>query len=154
MGIKKIQEDVELLRERLLERRTERFSKQDIVRAFFGALVIGITFIFASGLITIVKNINWTNIILIIFLTLVILVAEIYFIGWSRVKGERGRNIYEFTFKRLPAFYIISLIVAFFYIYIFGINNFLSGAEVIKMVFIMAMPCSIGAAIGDLLKKY
>ncbi len=154
MGIKKVQEDVELLKERLLERRTERFSEQDIVRAFFGALVIGITFIFTSGLITVVKSISWANIILIIFLTVVILIAEIYFIGWSRVKGERGRNVYEFTLKRLPTFYIISLIVAFFYIYTFSINNFLSGAEVIKMVFIMAMPCSIGAAIGDLLRKY
>lgn len=150
----KIEKDLEILKERLLERKPEKFSGKDIARAFFGALVIGVTFVFTSGLITVVKSINWTNVFLIILSTLALLLIEIYFLGWSRVKGEKGRNVFEFTLKRLPTFYIISILVSLFYVYIFGINHLVSPAEAAKLVFLIAMPCSIGAAVGDLLRKY
>ncbi len=154
MTTDQIKKDVQLLKDRLLERKPEKFSSKDIARAFFGALVIGATFVFTSGLISVVKNITWVNVFLVIISTIVLLIAEIYFIGWSRVKGEKGRNVYEFTLKRLPTFYVISILVSLFYTYIFGINHLVSPAEATKLIFLIAMPCSIGAAIGDLLKKY
>jgi uncharacterized membrane protein len=154
MTTDQIKADIELLKDRLLERKPEKFSTMDIARAFFGALVIGATFVFTSGLISVVKNITWTNVCIVIISTIALLIAEIYFIGWSRVKGEKGRNVYEFTLKRLPMFYIISILVSLFYIYIFGINRLVLPAEAAKLIFLIAMPCSIGAAIGDLLKKY
>lgn len=154
MGIKKIERDVEILKEGLLEKKQERFSRQDVVRAFFGALLIGITFLFSGGLIGVAKTLSWTNVGLIIVFTVLLLVSEIYFIGWSRVRKEKGRNVFEFTLKRLLAFYIISMLVSVFYVYIFGINSLLSDGDILKLIFMVAMPCSIGAAIGDLLRKY
>ena len=154
--IDKMASDVDLLKERLLERKPERFSMMDIARSFFGALFIGVTFVFSGRLFDVVKQIDNFNLFMIILSTIIILIAEIYFIGWSRLKraNEPGRNFFEFTIKRLFAFYIASLLVAAFYSYILGYNKILSDGEMIRLIFLIAMPCSIGAAVSDLLRKY
>jgi len=154
--IKKIECELDLLKEELLERKPERFSAKDIVRAFFGALLIGVTFIFSSRLFDVAKQIQPDHFIAVVVSTIIILIAEIYFIGWSRIKKERekGRNVFEFTLKRLAVFYVVALLVASFYSYILGYNKVLSETEFIKLIFLTAMPCAIGAAIADLLKKY
>ena len=83
-----------------------------------------------------------------------ILIAEIYFVGWSRVRKEKGRNVFEFTLKRLIVFYAVAIAVSAFYSFILGYNKTLSALEISRLIFLVAMPCSIGAAIGDLLRKY
>jgi len=154
--IKKIECELELLNEGLLERKPERFSAKDVVRAFFGALVIAATFVFSSLLLEVVRNMHTYQLIVIIIATFVILVAEIYFIGWSRIRklGEHGRNVYEFTIKRLIVIYPVSIIVAVLYFYILGFNRMLLPNQMWGFIFLVAMPCSIGAAVADLLKKY
>ena len=155
-GIKAMEQDVELLKERLLERRPERFSRMDIARSFFGALFIGATFVFSGRLVDIVKMMDTWRVLFLVLATLVILIAEIYFIGWTKIKrlSEPGRNVFEFTIKRLVVFYAVSLIVAGFYFYILGFNLLFSGIEILEFIFLVAMPCSIGAAVSDLLRKY
>lgn len=152
--IKKIECQLELLKEELLERKPERFSAKDVVRAFFGALLIGVTFIFSSRLFDVAKQIQLDHFIAVIVSTIIILIAEIYFIGWSRVRKEKGRNVFEFTIKRLAVFYVVALLVSSFYSYILGYNKVISEVEFIRLIFLTAMPCAIGAAIADLLKKY
>lgn len=154
--ISKIAEDVELLKERLLERRPERFSRMDIARSFFGALFIGATFVFSGRLVDIIKVMEMSRILFLVVATIAILIAEIYFVGWTKIKSlkEPGRNIFEFTIKRLFVFYAVSVIVAIFYFYILGFNKLLLGTESIEFIFLVAMPCSIGAAVSDLLRKY
>jgi uncharacterized membrane protein len=154
--MKKIEYDIELLKEGLLERKPERFSVKDIVRAFFGALVIAATFVFSSLLVEIIRNMQPYQLTAIIIATFVILIAEIYFIGWSRIRkyGEKGRNVYEFTLKRLVVVYAVSIIVAVFYFYMLGFNRMLLPGQMWSFIFLVAMPCSIGAAVADLLKKY
>jgi len=154
--INEIRKDVEALKEGLLEKKPERFSAKDIVRAFIGALFIGVTFVFSGRLFEVVKQIDNFNLWMIILSTIIILIAEIYFVGWSRVKKEKekGRNVFEFTLKRLLVFYAVSIAVAAFYSYILGYSKILSDMEMVRLIFLVAMPCSIGAAIGDLLKKY
>jgi len=154
--IDEIAEDVQQLKERLLERKPERFSKMDIARSFFGALFIGVTFVFSGRLIDIIKVMELSRIAFLVSATIAILIAEIYFVGWTKIKSlkEPGRNFFEFTLKRLFVFYAVSLIVAAFYFYILGYNSILSGAEALEFIFLVAMPCSIGAAVSDLLRKY
>ncbi|MBW3023143.1 DUF2391 family protein [Candidatus Woesearchaeota archaeon] len=156
MTTKQIEEDVKTLKERLLEPKPERFSARDIVRAFFGALFIGVTFVFSGRLMEVVQNMHTMQMFLVIIATIIILIAEIYFIGWSRLKRlkEPGRNVFEFTFKRVVVAYVVSLIVALFYMYVLGLDNMLSSIEIAKFVFVFAMPCSVGAAVADLLRKY
>lgn len=151
--INKIGEDVKELKEGLLEKRPERFSFRDVIRAFFGALVIGVLFVFKGGLLEIVEKIDWTHTAVIIIATLLLLAAEIYFIGYIRVREEKGRNAFEFIMKRLPTVYIVSFLVSLFLTYLFGVNLLFSG-HVLKLVFVITFPCSIGAAVADLLKQY
>ncbi len=152
--IDKIEKNVELLEERLLEKKPDRFSAKDIYIAFFGALVVGFAFTFNSLLIQVVKALTWNHVYILIAATVFILLLQIYFIGYLRVKGDPGRNLFEFTAKRLPTFYLISLFVAALLIYIYGLNQFLTDGEWIKALFAISLPCAAGAAISDLLKKY
>ncbi|MEM4336574.1 MAG: DUF2391 family protein [Candidatus Woesearchaeota archaeon] len=154
--IKKIEEDITLIKEQILEKKPERFSAKDIVRSFFGALFIGVTFVFSGRLFEVLKLMDKFQTILVVISTIIILIAEVYFIGWSRVKitKEPGRNVFEFTFKRVFAAYSVSLVVATFYIYILGYEKILLKHEILKLIVLIAMPCSIGASVSDLLKKY
>jgi len=154
--IDKIAEDVEVLKERLLLRRPDRFSARDIAHAFFGALFIAATFVFTSKIFDIVKQMETYQLVVLVLATIAILVAEIYFVGWSRLKNlkEPGRNFFEFTFKRLVVAYAVSIFVAGFYFFVLGFNRELVGMQVVNFIFLVAMPCSIGAAVADLLRKY
>ena len=46
-----IENDVKHLTERLIERRPDHFSKRDVINAFFGALFLGLTFMFKGLLV-------------------------------------------------------------------------------------------------------
>jgi uncharacterized membrane protein len=150
----RIEKNVKLLEERILEKKPDRFSSRDIYTAFFGALIVGFAFTFNTLLIQVVKALDWNHVYIIIFATIAILLLQIYFIGYLRAKGDPGRNFFEFTAKRLPTFYLISLVVAALLLYVYGLNQFLSDGEWIKAIFAISLPCAAGAAISDLLKKY
>lgn len=153
--IKKIEHDIEILRLKLIERTPEHFSKKDLINEFFGALIIGLTFIFKGGLVRTVGVIGLDRIMMIVIITFVILIAEIYFIGYSRVKNRGKRRLGQFLTKRLFSLYLTSIIVATMLVYLFGIN-ILAGStyEALKVVIVLTMPCAVGAAIPSLLKKY
>jgi uncharacterized membrane protein len=152
-NLRKIQDELNTIK-RIIEKKPERFAFQkEVGRAFFGALLVGVIFIFKGALFTIAQNINWSHIILMILSTILILVLGIYFIGYLRVKGEEGRNAFEFILKRLPTIYTISFLVSVFLIYLFGIDEIFTG-NIWKLIFIVTLPCSTGAAVADLLKKY
>ena len=154
-NINKLARDVELIKKEILPKEPEHFGTKDIIHAFFGSFVVGLTFIFKGLLIESGVMLNWTNILIIIITTLVILAAEIYFIGYDRVKKRSHRKPGQFVFKRLVAVYLITFTVSLFLINIFGISN-LAGSlnNVFKLVFVISMPCGIGAALADLFKKY
>lgn len=147
--------DVHQLKKELIHLEPEHFSKTDILRAFFGAIFLGFSFLFSTALINIALTVNATNIVMIIVSTIMLLNAEIYFIGYSRVKNKHERPYGQFFLKRLVAFYGIALIVAFYLSTIFGLLYFVgSFMNLMKLSVIIAMPCAIGAAITDLLRKY
>ena len=155
--IDKIEKDVETLKEALLEQRPDRFSAaKDIARSFFGALFIAATFVFTGTLFDVVKKMELYQTIIIITATILILFAEIYIIGWSRIKRlkEPGRNVFEFTVKRIAVAYLVSIIVAAFYMIVLGFTRELSGMQIFNFIVLVAMPCSIGAVVADLLRKY
>lgn len=153
--IKKIKNDIELLRIRLIEKVPDHFSLTDLIDALFGALLIGLTFLFKGALIKTVAVISPTRMIVIVLLTLLILMAQIYFIGYKRVKNKNTRHFGQFLTKRLLSLYAVSLIVSFTLVYLFGVNILAGSAyESFKLVFVLAMPCAIGAAIPSLLRQY
>ncbi|HLC46217.1 MAG TPA: DUF2391 family protein [Candidatus Nanoarchaeia archaeon] len=153
-SIEHIHDDIKEIKERLLYRKPSRFSAQDIVEAFFGALVIGLTFVFKGALLTTVQKMGWANVIIVAVATILILLLEIYVIGYRRIRGEEGRNALEFTIKRFFTAYGIALLVSLFLVYVFGLNSWLDNGTEIKIIIVLAMPTSIGAALADLIRKY
>jgi len=156
--INEIKKGVDELKERFQIGEPAHFSKKDIVDAFFGALFLGVTFSVKGLLVDISLALKEINMIMIPIFTLLILTAEIYYIGYSRVKRKSERKFGQFWLKRIVSFYVIAVFTAFLLIYLFGLNNLPeianNSGKIIKLVILISLPCSIGAAITDLLKRY
>ena len=153
--LKQIHADTKQLKQRMLERVPGHFSKKDVINAFLGAMFIGLTFILRTDIIDIALRLNSFRIIFIVLFTFLILTAEIYFIGYSRVPNKKTRAFGQFWAKRFVALYLVTVLVDLFLVYIFGINTFVSnGEEVFKIVVLVAMPCAVGAAVPSILTKY
>jgi len=148
--------DIDLIKKHLFkELPPEHFSVKDIVRSFFGAAFIGSTFIFTRTLVEISPLLDTLRILIIIFSTVGILTAEIYFIGYQRVEDKNKRHFGQFWFKRLVTFYSVGILVSAYLAFIYNITFLVGPPEnIAKLILAASMPCSIGASITDLLKKY
>lgn len=154
--IDEILNDVESIKEKVVDRRPSYFSNRDIVNAFFGSLIIGITFILKGLFISTADALSFYHVIAIIVSTLLILTIEIYFIGYTRVKDKDKRPFYEFLAKRIFTLYLIACLTSLYLLYLFGANNHISTGMygMFKMVMLLSMPCAIGAAVPSLLRQY
>ena len=153
--LRKVDYDVEILKRHLVEREIEHFSVRDILNTFFGAFIVGLTFMLKGLLIEIGTSLPWINVFLIVTTTLFILSMQVYFIGYTRVKNKHARKLGQFLVKRVITTYTVSLIVSFFLLYLFGMVRYLITLEnVMRLGFILSMPCAIGAAIVNLIKRY
>ena len=134
----------------------EHFSRQGIMKAFFGALIVGLTFVLKGLLLDVSQRLTSLHLAFIIITTFSILTAEIYFIGYMRVKKteKEERKFGQFWLKRIAAFYSIALIVSVGLVYLYGINLFLSGGDTARVIIALSLPCAVGASLADLLKKY
>lgn len=150
----KLSAEVALIRQ-ILQRELppEHFSSRDIVRSFFGAAFIGVTFVFSKYLVELAPQLDVQRLILIILSTVAILTLEIYYIGYQRVQDPQ-RKFFQFWFKRLVTFYVVAILVSAYLSYIYSLTTVVGGENVIKLVIAMSMPCAIGASITDLMKKY
>jgi uncharacterized membrane protein len=150
-----LRQEVKLLKDKLIIQTPEHFSKRNILSIFSGALFFGLTFMFKGLLVEIALILPTANILLIVASTIMILMGQIYFIGYNKVADKKRRKMGQFVLKRLAASYSIALIVAFYLSFIFGIM-FVAGDILgfIKLVLVLTMPCAVGGAIGDLLHKY
>src|SRR3989344_1371771 len=85
-----IMKDVELMKEKMIDKRPSHFSKRDIINAFFASLILGITFVLKGGFVRTAVAMNSWHILVVVLSTFVILSVEIFFIGYSRVKDKRN----------------------------------------------------------------
>ena len=142
------------LKEKVIDKTPHKFSKKDIINSIFGSLTVGLTFVFKGAILRTVKTLNIIHIEFIILATFAILIAEIYFVAYSRVKEKSQRNFGEFMTKRLFTLYFVSILSSFFLIYIFNIDaQFANFKELMKLVIALSMACSVGAAIPSVLKR-
>lgn len=152
-----LKEDLGAIKRKLLREDPGHFSSKDIVNALFGALFIGVTFTLKGAVISTATHLTSNHIIMIIFSTLVILVAQTYFLGYAKVRNKARRRPGQFIFKRVTTMYIVAIIVSLYLVYVFGINYQESIAnsprEIFKLVVLISMPCSVGAAIPALFKR-
>ena len=122
-----IEKQISEIKEEVVEKEPPHFSKKDIITAFFGALIIGLTFVFKGSLVHQVLNLTLIHIILVVISTLAILSIQIYFIGYKKVKDKKHRDFPQFLIKRLVTLYIIALVVSLYLVYIFNVNHVIGG---------------------------
>lgn len=147
--------NINLLKERILEKQPSHFSIENITSAFFGALLIGLTFVLKGALVRTALPLTWWHIIAIIAFTLIIIFIQVYFISYQRVKDKEERLFGQFVIKRMMAIMLIALIVSTGLVFLLGIN--LQTADLYgtaKVVAVLWMACAIGSAIPGLLTKY
>jgi uncharacterized membrane protein len=152
-----IENQIALIRERLIDRVPDHFSKRDVLNAIFGSLTIGITFILKGMTVSTAVNLENIHLYLILAASLLVLIAEIYYIGYSRVKNKSQRHFGQFMTKRLITLYAISFFTSWGLVYLLNLNHYQqvqSFNDVVKIVVLVAFPCAVGAAIPSLLKKY
>jgi len=131
----------------------EHFSAKEVIVAFLGSLILGLTFIFKGLLFEVSLSLQAVHLFAIILATIVILTLQIYFIGYARVENKAERPFGQFWAKRFFTFYGISLLVSFLLVYLYGLDilvgSFLSA---LKVVVAVSFPCAVGTAISDLVK--
>jgi len=153
--IDQVAEHVKILRERLVEKVPGHFGIKHIITAFFGALFFGFSFMLSSLLFQISLALTQKDLILITAATWLILSAEIYFVGYTRVPDTKTRPFGQFWAKRILTYYFIALFVSFMLITLYGLPRFAAGTEnVFKLVIAISFPAAVGAAVSDLLGKY
>lgn len=147
--------DVKVLRERLVEKVPSHFGMRHVVVAFFGALFFGFSFMLSSLLFDISLQLQKTNLVLISLTTIVILTAEIYFVGYTRVPNKSERPFFQFWIKRLVTYYLIALFTSFLLLSLYNITALAgSSLNIVRLVVSISFPAAIGAAVSDLLGKY
>lgn len=153
-GLAKIEDDVEKLKDCVVDKTPTHFSIQDIVISLMGALFFGLTFIMKSNLINTVIMLDIVRVFLITAATFVLLIFGIYILSYKRVKDKDRRRPFQFIMKRLVTLYLVSILVPIFLIYIFGINEQLGTSyNIMKAVIVLSMPCALGTSISYLFSK-
>jgi len=156
--IDEIKKELDELKKGLLIVEPAHFSKRDLIDAFFGALFLGVTFAIKGLLIQVSLALDNLHLVLIVISTLLLLTAEIYFIGYNRVIKKSQRRFGQFWLKRIVSFYFVAVLTATFLVYLFGLNSLPDIANnfqnVLRLIVLISLPCGIGAAITDLLKQY
>ena len=135
----------------------EHFSSKDIVISFFGAFLVAAGFMFKGNLLRISQELDTLHLFLLFFASLVVLSAEIYFLGYSRVKNKMERPFFQFLVKRVTTIYLVSLLVCIALVMLYDINSIIANGNhlnIIKIIIAVSFPGSIGAAATDLFKKF
>jgi uncharacterized membrane protein len=155
--IDRIEQEVHLIKERLVEKIPGHFDMRHVVAAFFGALFFGFTFVLKGLLLQVGLSLSMFHLIIISLTTWLILTAEIYFIGYARIplNQRKQRTFGQFWAKRIITYYLIALFVSYLLLFVYGLTNIAQDAyHVLKLTIAISLPAAIGAAISDLLGKY
>jgi len=153
--IDQIAQDTRVLRERLVEKVPGHFGMKHVIAAFFGALFFGFTFVLKGLLFNIGLTLTGFELVMITLVTWLILTAEIYFVGYTRVPDKYRRKFGQFWAKRILTYYCIAIATSFLLLSLYNIT-YLAGTSynVLKLVVAVSFPAAIGAGGADLLGKY
>lgn len=137
-----------------MTREPHHFTRGDFFKALFGSFVIGLTFLFKGAMLDYATKMEDINVIIVILITCTIVTLEIYGLSYRYVHHKEKRPFYEFWAKRFFAITISSFLSIYILIYMYGINNYLTHAEIIKLTSAVFMPAAIAGAAVEMLKKW
>ncbi len=149
-----IEKSIKKIKDRVVDKTPSHFSMKVIFNALFGSLLFGLTFILKGALIDTALKLETIHIVLILISSMAIIIGEIYFLGYSKIKDKKERRPAQFVIKRFLTLLIVSVSVAFFLVYIFGINRQLGNFyNIIRVVIMTMIPCAAGAGFSSLFRE-
>ena len=152
--LKHIDSDLDSIRN-MLERVPDHFNARHVVGSLFGSLLFGLPFVPKGLFIDVTAKLTPNHAFAMLLSIAIILTAEIYYIGYSRVHDKDQRHFGQFWGKRIIAYTAVGFFVSIFLIYLYGLNYLvLNESHLRYLILALALPCCIGASVTDLLKKY
>lgn len=143
------------LKESILDRYPKHFGIRNIVDSFFAALLVGLTFVLKGATVRTAINLQYVNVVAISVFTFAIVIMQVYFVSYSRVKSREERPVFPFMAKRIVAIVLVSFGVSITLIFLLGINNEVGTMEsVCKVILLLSSICAMGSAIPGLMIKY
>ena len=147
--------NIKLMKSKLLEKVPSQFSISNIIDAFFGALLIGMTFVLKGALVRTALNLTKWHLIAIVIFTISIIFVQVYFLTYRRLKDKGEHSFGRYVFKRMATILLVAIVVSVSLVYLLAVNlqaaDFL---ETLKIITTLWMACAIGSAIPGLLKSY
>lgn len=150
-----VERDVHDLHVALVKKIPTHFSMRHVVRSFFGSFTIALIFAFKGLLFEVGLSLSHPRMLLIIITSLLVLSAEIYFVGWERVKNKKERGFSQFWAKRLCAYYLIGIVVSLLVVWLYGLHDLVAtGTDVLRLIVAVSLPASLGASAADLFEEH
>ena len=144
-----------MLREALVERVPGHFGMVHLISAWLGSLFFGFTFVLKGLLLEVGLQLSTLHLVLITITTWAILSAEIFFVGYARVRDRSNRKFGQFWAKRIVGYYLIAVFTSFLLLSVYGLTEIAGGPyNSLKLIIAVSFPAAIGAAAGDLMGKY
>lgn len=137
-----------------MAREPHHFSKEDFMRAMFGSFIIGMTFLFKGSMLEFATKMSMKNIVYVIILTCLIVSMVIYLLRYRYVQHKEERPLYEFWAKRFFSITISAFAMQYLLIYVYGLNSYLTGIEMFKLVSAIFMPAATAGAAVEMLKRW
>ena len=129
------------------------FTKEDLLRSFFGSFIVSLSFIFAGALQEVALKMNTYHIFYVLLLTLLILTFEIYLMSYKRVYDRKNRPFLEFWAKRFFSITFSSYVAIFVLFSAYGLDHILTSAELFKMGVAIFLPAATAGGAMEILKK-
>lgn len=131
----------------------QHFTLVDFLKAMFGSFFVGLTFLFKGSMVEFSAALQPMNIALIILFTFLLVTAEIYILSYKFVKNKKQRPFPEFWAKRFFAIISCSFLSLYLMVYLYGINNLVGHAHVLKLTTAIFLPAATAGAAIEIVKQ-
>jgi uncharacterized membrane protein len=153
--LERIDKKISTIKLKLVDHAPAPYSLKDVVRAFFGSLLVGLTFLHKGALIQGAQHLSIIHLVAIAGLSVIVVSAETYYLGYRKVIDKRERPPGQFIFKRVLTFASVAFLVSVGLVFLFALNEQLTSVyELWSIIIALCMPCMLGACLGDMVKKY
>ncbi len=143
--LKIIHKEVDLLYEKLLIRKPEHFSYNDVFTALFAASLFSVL-LFNQLLLQLALSLSFGHLTAIIIGTCLILTLEIYYISYSRVDEKQRRPFGQFWAKRFFTIYGVTILMSTMMVYLYNLDAVAGTVyNVARIAIAASFPASIAA---------
>jgi uncharacterized membrane protein len=129
------------------------FTREDLLRSFFGSFIVSLSFIFAGALQEVALNMTPFNVFCVLTLTFVMLTVEIYLLSYKYVNDRKRRPFLEFWAKRFFSIILSSYIAITLLLFAYGMNFTLVPNDLFNMGVAIFLPATTAGGAMEILRN-